>query len=905
MANFSGYTKTFGRSWYDSQGNYRKDFNNFYFTANVNRSGNTVSISDVTVSSQWIVDSLAAGWTMTVWVNGTAVKSQSLVNWSIGSYSTAYSETYNLSLNCSANVDAASTATVKIGIAGMSYNGYYYSDVTYSQSYASIAIYPSVPSLSVSFGDSTSFSYNGVNVYRLQNPTIKVTNNGNATHTRFALQYKSASSFSGTGDNSGWSDVTLGSSGSFVSGNINQTVSLGSEWRGRVVRMHADAKSSTGHESSWSGWVFFIINDLPSMNGDTVRVNTSITTDYVTVTWGSSSDSVNNAKGYRIHVKNNSTGGTQYVDVGNVVTSSFNLSSVGIGRGQSASISIEPTDNLEFSGSRYGNATVTRNSIPTFSSGTRISTDVDSYPYNKFFLSSTSITIPLASDSEGQTIQYRAYYRKRANSWSAWSNWTAIGNLDTNRVKSLTPSMNKGEQVQFGAVAYDGLEYSQGVSGNSDLTVMSDVLTKASNPSEPSSISISPGLDYGTSHYESINSVSWSSVTACNGTGISNYRIGVEVKQSESSQSLILDSSKNVSSTSTSWDITTPSFGRGYYFRFKVTAIDMFGLESSTKYSQWFRRNKAPNAVSYGTFKANSNKDNFYQTIPLRWDAASDPDGDAVTYRIYFSQNRGTFNQLVTGLTDTNYIHNISALPAGTTLGYKIVTYDKFGIASGETLIEKCHSLVVNTPPSPVQIVYPSNKVYDAQPRILFNTKGDVNNDSVTIVVTQNGEVFNSATSTSMFNKTSFSPNGDKGVFIPKALREGINTLTFKVFDGYEYSSETTVNITYQLPLLNEIGENNDVLISKNVYDKLVTMINDSRAAYGIDRTAFNEVTSNNTFVLSTEFNKLYNAISDVNSYINNNYPGLNRSKTKPNISKNNLISKQVHNSILDVITNL
>lgn len=892
MANFSGYSPYFSN-------------NRFYFTANVSRSGDTVSISSVTVSSRWIVDSLAAGWTFAVWVNGTAITSQTLRNWSIGSYSSEYAETYTLSLNCSATVSASSAATVKVGVAGMTYNGSYYSDVTYSQTFASIAIIPAVPSISVSFGDSTSFAYKGVNVYKLQNPTIKVTSNGNATHTRFGLQYKSAASFTGTGDNSGWSDVTLGSSGSFVSGNINQVVTLGSEWRGRVVRLHADAKSSTGNTSAWSSWVFFIINDLPTMNGDTVKVNSSIVTDNVTITWGSSSDSINSSKGYRINVYNTNTGGNYTTDVGDTVSASLNLSSAGIGRGQKALIQIQPKDNLEMNGTKYGSAYVTRNSLPYFSSGAKITTDVDSATYNKYFLNNVTITIPAASDSEGQSIQYRAYYRKRSNGGSAWGNWTGIGSLDANRVKTLTPTMSKGEQVQFGAIAYDGLEYSQSVSGNGDLTIMSQVLTKASNPSAPSSITITPSLDAGTTHYESINSISWSSVTASNGSTVSNYRVGVEVKQSLSTSSLTHDTSKNVGTTSTTWDITTTSFVRGYYFRFKVVAIDMFGLESDIKYTEWFRRNKAPGAVTYGTFKVNSNKDNFYQTVPLKWDAAIDPDNDKVTYRIYFSQNRGGFNEIASNISATSYIHNIANLSAGTTLGYKIVAYDKFGIASSETLIEKCHSLVVNTPPSPVQIIYPSSKVYDAQPRILFKTKGDKNNDSVTVVVTHNGEVFNSATSTSMFNKTSFDPLDDNGVFIPKKLKEGINTIKVKVFDGYEYSQEISLDITYQLPLLNTIGDNNDVLISKVVYDKFTTMINDSRLAYGLGAIAFNSVTANNTFITSTDFNKLYTSISDVNNFINNEYPGLTRSKTKPIISKNNLISKQVHNSILDIITNL
>lgn len=890
MANFSGYTREFGG-------------NQFYFTANVSRSGDSVSVSGVTVSSKWIVDSLAAGWTFSVWINGTLVKSQTLKNWSIGGYSSPFSETYGLSLNTSGTVSAASTATVKIGVAGMTYNGSYYSDVTVSQNYASIAIYPSVPSISLSWDDSTSFDYKGVKVYKFQSPVVRVTNNGNATHTRYLLQYKDLRSFTGTSDNSGWVNSGQANSGSFQSGNINQRLAFGEDWRSCVGRVHADARSSTGHESSWSGWVYFIINDLPTMDGNTVKVNSSIVTDAVTVTWGSSSDIAYNTKGYRIHITNQTNGSTRTLDVGNVVSHSFNLSSVGINKGDKAKIQIQPKDSLEWSPNKYGNATVTRNSVPKFDTGAKMTTDNDSASYNKYFLKSVTVYIPVAKDAEGQTIQYRCYYRKRTKGGS-WNNWVAADNLGTSRTRVLEPSMNKGEEVQFGVIAYDGLEYSQSVSGNGNLTVMSQVLTKATNPDAPATITVKPTLDVGTTHYETIDSISWSSVKACNGSTVTNFKVAVEVRQSTGSSNTY-EAEKTVSNTSTTWDITSSRFVRGYYFRFKVTAIDMFGLESAIKYTSWFKRNRVPGAVPTGTFKVNSSKINFFETVPLKWDKATDPDGDAVTYRIYFSKNRESFTQIATGIKTLTYTHNISGLAAGTTLGYKIVAYDKFGIASAETMIDKVHTLVVNTPPTAPRIIYPSSKVYDDQPRILFETKGDKNNDSLNVVVTYNGQIYNSATSASMFNKTSFDANGDKGVFIPPKLNEGINTFKFKVYDGYQYSAEATFNVEYKLPSLTQIGTNTDVIFSKIVYDKFITMIQDSRKAYGLVSSSYETVVSGQTFVKATEINKMYNSILDVNSFINNNYPGLNRSKTKPNISKNNLISKQVHNSILDIITNL
>ena len=110
--------------------------------------------------------------------------------------------------------------------------------------------------------------------------------------------------------------------------------------------------------------------------------------------------------------------------------------------------------------------------------------------------------------------------------------------------------------------------------------------------------------------------------------------------------------------------------------------------------------------------------------------------------------------------------------------------------------------------------------------------------------------------------------------------------------------------ITYEEPTLSKIDKQ-DLIITKEIYDKFTVMINDIRKAYGQSQYKFPAVTQNNTLILTDYFNTLYNKASDVNNFLNVNYPSKNRKKIKPIIIKSNLIKKDIYNSIVDIITNL
>ena len=68
------------------------------------------------------------------------------------------------------------------------------------------------------------------------------------------------------------------------------------------------------------------------------------------------------------------------------------------------------------------------------------------------------------------------------------------------------------------------------------------------------------------------------------------------------------------------------------------------------------------------------------QTIPLAWGAATDPEGNAVVYDLYYTVNNGADNLITTGVSGTSYSW-AHALPIGT--GYRINVYARDPSGSG------------------------------------------------------------------------------------------------------------------------------------------------------------------------------------------------------------------------------
>lgn len=768
---------------------------------------------------------------------------------------------------------------------------------TVSLSYINPAITPDKPYPTLTWGSPTSHPgpNNGPTVYRgtkSDNPTdynmidYKCAIPANTVHVNLVVRKYI---------NGEWKDVSSGA----VSNSTQSYRHIFSEAdRGYHFYLYAESVSSTGHTTG-SDLTEWRINDLPNMNGVAVTTNVSRTINNVTVNWNKHfSDTFNDISGntgrwYRVHINKIIDGIPMHqgsFESNNTLSANFNLSDYSIREGDLASIGIEPGDKLEWSFVQYGSPQVRRNSAPYWKEGTTLNTQVDNAPYNKVFNNIIQVNFAAAVDNEGDILEYKYSYRKKTSTGS-WSDFIHI-EIDSAVSKNIDASslVPRGDYIQIGVIANDLLQDSP--------RLLSEVLRRADYPPTVGPITVNPVQS--EEHYERISSISWSHITTSTGNNASKYKTEMIVCKTKNVNDVYSISRLETSGISVSYDITTVP--RGYYIYFKVTAVDIFGLESLVpSESKWCRRNQAPIVPS--TFKVSGDKINFYNTVPLTWSAGSDPDSDAITYTILFSKNRGPWTQIASGLTTLTHTHNISGFAADTTLGYKIKSVDKYNIESSERNIERSHELVVNTKPNPPILKFPILDVYDKNPRIMFNVPLDHNMDSLNILVTMNGETLNSATAPNNFNKSSYSV--ESGLFMTKDLNIGNNVLTFKTFDGYEYSTEINMTVIYKEPILMPINDSTDVIISKDIYDKFIVMINDTRRAYGKSVYSFESITDSAPFVTAAKFLELQNKIYEVNEFINNSCSGLSRPKTKSSIVRNNLIYRSIYNSILNIITNL
>lgn len=666
--------------------------------------------------------------------------------------------------------------------------------------------------------------------------------------------------------------------------------------RGFIFRIRSVSVSSTNNQTAGVnvGWS---LNDLPIMNASSIKFNTSKTSDSVVLSWDHLTDQLNNAdknKSYKINLYKNTSNGYVFQKnfTVNTNTTSFNLSDHGYEKGEQCKATIEPKDCIEWAGVAYGSAEVVRNSAPYFSSGSIVNSNCDSEIYNKTFNNSIDVSWNSAIDNQGDALTYNVYYKAQDANNNFSPDYVYINNTTGNSITlNCQNYVARGKSIIIYVEASDGLAISE--------KIKSYTLTRNDNPPAPTNITIDPNTS--DEHYELIRSVSWTKSVGVNGQDCSSYKIDVIINKTKSTTNPV--SINSYTTTGTSLDVSIVNVERGYYIIFRVKAIDMYGLESEYLDSKWCRKNKAPNSPK--GFKVNASKLNFYNTVPLKWDAASDPDGDNITYRIFHSLNgSGDYKKIIEGLTTLTYTHDISNRAPGDTLGYKIVSVDKHGIASSETTIENNHNIVVNTKPEAPLLMYPLSLIYDRSPRLLLQTNGDMNNDTLNIKININGQDFNSATS-SNFDKASYSSMGDKIAFKCPNLNIGKNTIKLIAYDGYQNSNERIVEVEYKEPLLRSIEVNQDVFISSQVYSSFTKMIGDTRKAYSYGVFNPTQPTSGETKITSTTFNTLYDTIYEITEWINTNYPGENKIKNKPNIITGSFVTKLIYNSILEIITNI
>ena len=202
-----------------------------------------------------------------------------------------------------------------------------------------------------------------------------------------------------------------------------------------------------------------------------------------------------------------------------------------------------------------------------------------------------------------------------------------------------------------------------------------------------------------------------------------------------------------------------------------------------------------------------------------------------------------------------------------------------------------------------INIIAPINNsiIYDLKPRILVEL--DSNSTSViyaTLINSKGTFKYSSRSNPELFSKIAF----NKAVnfcFTPLDTCYGLNKLYIKYQCNEKYSEYKT--LTFNINTIELDTDNN--LITTDLYSRLVEITNNILIAYKRPSLSITLPTINESKIYSNYFSIIINALYEVNDYINNNYPGMNRYKIKPFLKSKIKISKSILDSIIDLILNL
>lgn len=193
--------------------------------------------------------------------------------------------------------------------------------------------------------------------------------------------------------------------------------------------------------------------------------------------------------------------------------------------------------------------------------------------------------------------------------------------------------------------------------------------------------------------------------------------------------------------------------------------------------------------------------------------------------------------------------------------------------------------------------------IYCSSPRILFN----INNKNTCIVyvtIKNDNGIFNYTSTRNPKNFSSITYSDfTNAVFIPDNIAPGENHVTIRAFDNEDFSEDVSVIFTYKDSLI-EINNKTEIITSDK-YKKLWTMTKNTLKAYNQDTDEIDNIvlpTANHTKIYKSYFSRINDNLYNLNKWINDNYPGLNRIYSKEIIAFNS-ISKKIYNSILTMIT--
>jgi hypothetical protein len=268
----------------------------------------------------------------------------------------------------------------------------------------------------------------------------------------------------------------------------------------------------------------------------------------------------------------------------------------------------------------------------------------------------------------------------------------------------------------------------------------------------------------------------------------------------------------------------------------------------------------------------------FYDQTTLTWNAATDPDGDAIVYDVWIrvvNPSGVTLydDYVVNGYTGgTSYSYNISEWPDESKITYWVCSSDNLIVSNWSAPV----AITKGQAPDSIEKIYPVNNstVYNKRPRILINTGEDTNNpESVQLVkVKWNNVWYNNKDNSDMFSKK-YSTYTDDTVVIFKPTTDAIvgsNTFAVKLNNVYADGPETVITFTLANAPLNATTIAGGTLISAAYTNSLVTIINNVRKAYGLTAYSYGYSITAGIKVDNNHYNNIIKALGEVNTFVNN-----------------------------------
>lgn len=180
--------------------------------------------------------------------------------------------------------------------------------------------------------------------------------------------------------------------------------------------------------------------------------------------------------------------------------------------------------------------------------------------------------------------------------------------------------------------------------------------------------------------------------------------------------------------TGTNFSLTEPQQNKTYYW--KVRARDSHGeiAESDVwAFTMQAGNNTAPSAVQLLS-PANGSTGVNASSVNVTWAAATDTDGDAITYNLYAGKQPTALHQIASGITGTGY--NLANLPGSTQYFWKVVAIDGRG---GVTESDVHNFSTLNHAPTAPVLISPVDGLTGAPKELVlsWNRSTDPDGDAV------------------------------------------------------------------------------------------------------------------------------------------------------------------------------